>query len=39
MLGVFGVWIGFSLSVATFAALLIWRFQVLTSQHYMPSVA
>jgi MATE family multidrug resistance protein len=38
-LGVFGVWIGFSLSVATFAALLIWRFQVLTSQHYMPSVA
>ena len=25
-LGVFGIWIGFSLSVATFAVLLVWRF-------------
>jgi multidrug resistance protein, MATE family len=38
-LGVFGVWIGFSLSVATFAALLIWRFHMLTSRHYMPALA
>jgi MATE family multidrug resistance protein len=37
-LGVFGVWIGFSLSVAVFAALLIWRFHVLTSRQYMPSL-
>ena len=38
-LGVFGVWIGFSVSVATYAALLIWRFHVLTSRHYMPALA
>ena len=38
-LGVFGVWIGFSLSVATYAALLIWRFHVLTSRQYMPALA
>jgi multidrug resistance protein, MATE family len=38
-LGVFGVWIGFSLSVATYASLLIWRFHVLTSRQYMPALA
>jgi MATE family multidrug resistance protein len=38
-LGVFGVWIGFSLSVATYAALLIWRFHLLTSRQYMPALA
>jgi MATE family multidrug resistance protein len=38
-LGLFGVWIGFSLSVAIFAALLIWRFHALTSQQYMPALA
>ena len=38
-LGVFGVWIGFSLSVALFAALLIWRFHLLTARHYMPALA
>jgi MATE family multidrug resistance protein len=37
-LGVFGVWIGFSLSVATFAALLVWRLQLLTSRGYMPAI-
>jgi MATE family multidrug resistance protein len=37
--GVFGIWIGFSLSVATFAVLLIWRFHMLTSRHYMPALA
>jgi MATE family multidrug resistance protein len=38
-LGVFGVWIGFSLSVATYAALLIWRFHALTSRQYLPTLA
>src|SRR5262249_13868974 len=38
VLGVFGIWIGFSLSVATYAALLIWRFHLLTSRQYMPSL-
>src|SRR5262249_55618715 len=38
-LGVFGVWIGFSLSVAIYAALLIWRFHLLTSRQYMPALA
>ena len=36
--GVFGVWVGFSLSVATQAGLLIWRFHLLTSRQYMPAV-
>ena len=30
-LGVIGIWIGFSLSVATYAVLLVWRFNVLTA--------
>jgi MATE family multidrug resistance protein len=38
-LGVFGVWIGFSLSVATFAVLLTWRFHMLTMRQYMPALA
>ena len=38
-LGVVGVWIGFSLSLATFAALLIWRFNRLTARGYLPAVA
>ena len=29
-LGAIGIWIGFSLAVATFAALLIWRFERLS---------
>jgi MATE family multidrug resistance protein len=37
-LGVYGVWIGFSLSVAVFATLLIWRFHALTSRQYMPAL-
>jgi MATE family multidrug resistance protein len=32
-LGVFGIWIGFSLGVGTFAVLLIWRFNALTMDH------
>jgi len=38
-LGAIGVWIGFSLSLASFAALLIWRFDRLTSRGYLPAVA
>jgi MATE family multidrug resistance protein len=37
-LGAVGVWIGFSLSLATFAALLIWRFDRLTARGYLPAV-
>jgi MATE family multidrug resistance protein len=37
-LGAAGVWIGFSLGVGTFAALLTWRFHLLTSRHHLPSV-
>ena len=38
-LGVYGVWIGFSLGVCTFAALLIGRFHMLTARHYLPPLA
>ena len=37
-LGVLGIWIGFSLGVITFAALLTWRFHILTRERYMPEV-
>src|SRR5262249_49450721 len=37
-LGVFGIWIGFSLSVITFAALLTSRFHILTRRRYLPDV-
>jgi MATE family multidrug resistance protein len=37
-LGVYGIWIGFSLGVITFAALLTWRFHILTRERYMPEV-
>ena len=36
--GAQGIWIGFSLSVATYAALLTWRFHLLTTRRYMPAV-
>jgi MATE family multidrug resistance protein len=36
--GVAGVWTGFSLSVLTFATLLVWRFHRLTARGYLPSV-
>jgi len=29
-LGVVGIWIGFSIAIATFAVLLVWRFNRLT---------
>jgi MATE family multidrug resistance protein len=37
--GAVGVWIGFALSLTTFAALLIWRFDRLTARGYLPDVA
>jgi MATE family, multidrug efflux pump len=38
-LGAFGVWIGFSISVATFAALLVCRFHALTLLEGRPGGA
>ncbi len=32
-LGAIGIWIGFSVAVATFAALLVWRFERLSAAH------
>jgi MATE family, multidrug efflux pump len=37
-LGTVGIWIGFSISVATFATLLVWRFHWLTARRYLPPV-
>jgi MATE family multidrug resistance protein len=37
-LNAIGIWIGFSLSVATYAALLIWRFHRLTARSYLPTL-
>jgi multidrug resistance protein, MATE family len=36
-LGTVGIWIGFSIAVATFAALLVWRFQRLTRGGLSPA--
>ncbi len=38
-LGAVGIWIGFSLAVATFAALLVWRFARLSCRTELPAVA
>jgi MATE family multidrug resistance protein len=38
-LGAIGIWIGFSLSVVTYATLLIWRFHWLTARSYLPALA
>jgi MATE family multidrug resistance protein len=37
-LGVEGVWIGFTLSLVVYAALLLWRFEALTRRGYMPAL-
>src|SRR5262249_21721536 len=37
--GTIGIWTGFSLSVATYAALLILRFHRLTLHGYLPPLA
>jgi len=38
-LGAIGIWIGFSLSVITFAALLTWRFHVLTARRDLSAIS
>jgi MATE family multidrug resistance protein len=38
-LGAVGIWIGFSVAVASFAALLIWRFERLCARASLPSLA
>ncbi len=38
-LGVIGIWAGFTISIALYAALLVWRFNVLTRARYMPDLA
>jgi MATE family multidrug resistance protein len=36
-LGAIGVWMGFTLGLTVYAALLVWRFNVLTRRGYMPA--
>jgi multidrug resistance protein, MATE family len=36
--GAYGIWIGLSLSVMLYAALLVWRFNVLTKRGYLPEL-
>jgi MATE family, multidrug efflux pump len=38
-LGAAGVWIGLTLGLLVYAALLLWRFHVLTARRYLPAVA
>jgi multidrug resistance protein, MATE family len=38
-LGAIGIWIGFSVSVVTYATMLIWRFHWLTARSYLPALA
>jgi MATE family multidrug resistance protein len=38
-LGVTGVWIGFTISIALYAGLLVWRFNALSRSGFMPEVA
>jgi MATE family multidrug resistance protein len=37
-LGVTGVWIGFTVSLAVYAALLLWRFEALTRRGFLPDM-
>ncbi len=36
--GAVGVWIGLSVALTVFAALLVWRFHILTARRYLPAV-
>jgi MATE family multidrug resistance protein len=38
-LGAIGVWIGLSIGLAVYAALLVWRFHALTGRGYLPALA
>jgi MATE family multidrug resistance protein len=37
-LGVDGVWMGFTIGLAVYAALLLWRFDALTRRGFMPTM-
>ncbi len=37
--GAIGVWIGFTIGLAAYALLLVWRFHLLTKQGYLPALA
>jgi MATE family multidrug resistance protein len=37
-LGVDGVWIGFTISLTVYSALLLWRFEALTRRGFMPAM-
>jgi MATE family multidrug resistance protein len=37
-LGAYGIWLGLSIGIATYAVLLVWRFQRLTARHYLPEM-
>ena len=36
--GATGVWVGLSIGLAIYAVLLVWRFQVLSRDGYLPEV-
>jgi MATE family multidrug resistance protein len=38
-LGARGVWIGFTVGLAVYALLLVWRFHLLTQRRYLPALA
>ncbi len=38
-LGARGVWIGFTMGLAVYALLLVWRFHLLTQRRYLPALA
>ena len=38
-LGAPGIWIGLSIGLAVYAALLVWRFHALTGRGYLPDIA
>ena len=37
-LGAVGVWLGLSTGLVVYAALLVWRFQLLTRRGYLPAI-
>ena len=38
-LGAEGIWIGFTIGLALYALLLVWRFHRLTKRGYLPAIA
>lgn len=38
-MGAVGIWIGFSIGLAAYALLLVWRFHALTKRGYLPALA